>query len=279
MDAILALKQQPSPWIEGLSTYDTFVLWHRDAFDCGLNAAHMGSAFLPWHRQYLKLFEEQLQSVDPTVTLAYWDWTVDDSPDLYVWQDDFMGGNGDQDQGEAVVTGPFAKDSWEIVVFDHGDTDRFPYITRDLGAGALAPTLPTAADVEGALAVATYDSAPWNATAPIASSFRNTLEGWRDCVDMACSEVDGIGPTCTGGHELHNRVHLWVSGEFAFAHELRGHPMESPSPSPDRRPPTARTRTRCSGRWPRIRPPTTRCSGSITPTSTGCGASGWSATA
>jgi tyrosinase len=237
VNAILALKQQPSPWIQGLSTYDTFVLWHRDAFDCGLNAAHMGAAFLPWHRQYLKLFEEQLQAVDPTVSLAYWDWTVDDAPDSYLWQDDFMGGNGDPDQGEAVVTGPFAKGSWEILVFDHGDRDRFPYITRDLGASALAPTLPTAADVEAALEVGTYDSAPWNATAPIASSFRNTLEGWRDCVEQSCSEVDGVGPTCTGGHELHNRVHLWVSGEFAFAHELRGgHVMASPGASPDASP-------------------------------------------
>jgi tyrosinase len=233
VDAILALKQKPSPWIEGLNTYDTFVLWHRDAFDCGLNAAHMGSAFLPWHRQYLRLYEEQLQSVDPGVVLPYWDWTVDSTPDSYVWQDDLMGGNGDPAEGEAVTTGPFRKGNWEIAVFDNGDPDRFGYITRDFGASALAPTLPTSADVEAALEIPTYDAAPWNATVPAATSFRNFLEGWRDCAAESCDPVDGIGPTCTGGHELHNRVHLWVSGEFAFAHELRGgHAMSSPEPSP-----------------------------------------------
>ena len=55
-DAILALKQKPSPWTDGVSTYDQFVLWHRDAFECDLMAAHMGPAFFPWHRMYLHLF-------------------------------------------------------------------------------------------------------------------------------------------------------------------------------------------------------------------------------
>ena len=40
VDAVLALKEKPSPWVPGLSTYDTFVAWHRDAFVCGVNAAH-----------------------------------------------------------------------------------------------------------------------------------------------------------------------------------------------------------------------------------------------
>src|SRR5699024_1817973 len=31
-DAILALKATPSPWDASLSTYDQFVVWHRDAF-------------------------------------------------------------------------------------------------------------------------------------------------------------------------------------------------------------------------------------------------------
>jgi hypothetical protein len=31
----------------GLSVYDTFVLWHRDAFNRDINAAYMAPAFLP----------------------------------------------------------------------------------------------------------------------------------------------------------------------------------------------------------------------------------------
>ncbi|MDQ3654430.1 MAG: tyrosinase family protein [Chloroflexota bacterium] len=220
-DAVLALKQKPSPWLASISTYDTFVLWHRDAFGCGLSAAHMGPAFFPWHRMFLHLFEQQLQEVDPNVSLPYWDWSADREKDSWLWQDDFMGGNGSPDDDEAVVTGPFAKGKWELTVFDYTDADKLAWLTRDFGAGGLAPDLPTPEQVEAALAIETYDAAPWSASSPIAQSFRNTLEGWRDCVEDMCDPMAGVGTICTGDHMLHNRVHLWVSGEFAFAHELQ----------------------------------------------------------
>ena len=236
-NAIKALKKKPSLWIPGLNTYDTFVLWHRDAFTCGLNAAHMGSAFLPWHRQYLMLFEEQLRSVDPTVSLVYWDWTVDQDVDSYVWQPDLMGGDGSDDDNEAVIDGPFAKGSWEISVWDHSDKHQLPWITRDLGMGGLAPNLPTAEDLEATLSIPVYDTEPWTALAYAGGSFRNSLEGWRDCVIEMCDEVDGVGPGCTGDHAMHNRVHLWVSGEWAFAHEqsmeMDGHDHATPVPADD----------------------------------------------
>ena len=73
VDAVLALKLKPSPWVPGLSLYDTFTLWHRDAFNCDINAAHMAPAFLPWHRAFLLLYEQQLREVDPTVSVPYWD--------------------------------------------------------------------------------------------------------------------------------------------------------------------------------------------------------------
>lgn len=40
-----------------------------------------------------------------------------------------------------------------------------------------------------------------------------------------CDPVAGIGTVCTGEYLLHNRVDHWVSGEFAFVHELQGHTM------------------------------------------------------
>ena len=33
--------------------------------------------FLPWHRVYLKRYEEMLQQVDPQNFIPYWDWTTD----------------------------------------------------------------------------------------------------------------------------------------------------------------------------------------------------------
>ncbi len=35
---------------------------------------HSWEQFLTWHRAYLYFFEQQLQDIDPTVTLPYWDW-------------------------------------------------------------------------------------------------------------------------------------------------------------------------------------------------------------
>ena len=217
VNAILAVKKKPSPWVPGLSVYDTFVLWHRDAFGCGVMAAHMGPAFLPWHRQFVLLFEQQLQAIEPSVTVPYWDWTVDRTADAYLWADDFMGGNGDPHADFTVTTGPFRQGQWEINVFDYGDTRQFPSLVREFGAGRFAPDLPTAEDVEVALSIPVYDAAPWNTTVATGRSFRNTLEGWQDCVSETCDPVDGMAPTCTGPHNLHNRVHLWVAGEFALA--------------------------------------------------------------
>ncbi len=227
-DAILALKAKPSPWDDRVSTYDQFVTWHRDAFHCDLMAAHMGPAFFPWHRQFLRLFEQQLREVDPSVTLPYWDWTVDNTTDAYIWQDDFMGGSGDPSQDHAVIDGPFRKGAWEITVFDEADDERMPFLVRDLGSGKLAPDLPTAAQLEEALAIPNYDAAPWNELADPADSFRNFLEGWRDCVPQDCYADPTKHPDCPGDHMMHNRVHLWVSGEFIFAHQ--GAHQQEPEP-------------------------------------------------
>lgn len=228
-DAILALKGKPSPWTEGVSTYDQFVLWHRDAFDCDLMAAHMGPAFFPWHRMYLHLFEEQLREVDPSVTLPYWDWTVDREVDSYLWQDDLLGGDGDPEGDYAVRTGPFRKGEWTITIFDETDDEKFDHLIRNIGVGEMAPDLPTAQQVEEGLAIAQYDAAPWNEQADPAVSFRNYLEGWRDCAPSTCS-TDGSTdyPDCTGSHDLHNRVHLWVSGEMIFSHEGGHEEKEGP---------------------------------------------------
>jgi len=37
---------------------------------------HSWEQFLTWHRAYLYFFEQQLQDIDPTVTLPYWDWSA-----------------------------------------------------------------------------------------------------------------------------------------------------------------------------------------------------------
>jgi tyrosinase len=220
VNAVLALKQKPSPWMAGLSVYDTFVAWHRDAFGCATMAAHMGPAFLPWHRVFLRLFELQLQEVEPTATVPYWDWTVDNTPDAAVWGDDFMGGDGDPAENYKITTGPFNADAWEIKIFDYGDLLRTPYLVRSFGQGKFNAKLPTPEELEVVLGVSTYDSAPWNSMVHPTISFRNAMEGWRDCVDEVCDPDSGMGPICAGPHLMHNGVHLWVAGEHHLVHQV-----------------------------------------------------------
>ncbi|KAJ3229658.1 hypothetical protein HDU81_005192 [Chytriomyces hyalinus] len=40
-----------------------------------LQSIHGRPLFLPWHREMLRRFEDELRKVDPSVTLPYWDWS------------------------------------------------------------------------------------------------------------------------------------------------------------------------------------------------------------
>jgi tyrosinase len=63
VQAILKLKRTPSPYDPRLSYYNQFVAWHVRAMRCDVDAAHMRPSFLPWHREFLLLFEDALRQV------------------------------------------------------------------------------------------------------------------------------------------------------------------------------------------------------------------------
>ncbi len=208
--------------------YDQYVQWHIDAMGSMTpndpNYAHQGPAFLPWHRQFILLFEQDLQAADRdlggdgNLTLPYWDWTNEMSPDPQqnvLWADDFLGPDGDPQDGQRVKTGPFAtnttpgQENWVLNVHDPMDNDPVNFLQRALGQSADAATLPTPAQLKNVLGVTIYDSAPWDTRVSGRRSFRNLLEGWVT-----------IKPT---GQQpgMHNRVHVWVGGSML--------PMSSPN--------------------------------------------------
>lgn len=202
------------------------------------NAAHRGPSFLPWHREFLRRLEGDLQAVNPDVTIPYWNWFEDAA----LWDDaddretnidriesqspvlaaDFMGGDGDPDDNDYVQTGPFAYDSTDpdtwTVVDSAGNTATDPGLRRGFGNRISNPppsvdNLPVAADLygdpadptDGAFGLTQYDSSPWNRSSD--PSFRNALEGWLP--------IDGKSIN------LHNRVHVWIDGDM--------YPMTSPN--------------------------------------------------
>jgi tyrosinase len=226
--AVVELKRVPSPYDPRLSYYDQFVSWHLSLNTCNpldplaknqMNA-HNGPVFLPWHRQFLALFEQALKDVSGRrIAIPYWNWTDPESVRA-VFRRDFMGPSGDPDAGYAVTRGPFRKGAWPLTVKVDDlqyASSATPYLTRHLGD---PDRLPTPADARQALAAEFYDVGPYDTTADPALSFRNALEGWRPPDDgfVACAPDGSLltlpGPTKLDG-ELHNNVHIWVGGIIA----------------------------------------------------------------
>lgn len=185
--AVLALKAAPS--LAGTSSrYDDFVQEHVTSMTGGNAWAHRRPAFLPWHREYLRRFELALQAINPSVTLPYWDWTVDNAPTSQIWNADFMGGDG-AGPNAIVATGPFAHagGNWTLTIGPSAE------LRREFGLDV--PALPTPQQTADCLLQTPYDTAPWNDSGSLAT-FRNRLEGWF-----------GVG-------SIHNRVHRWVGGSM-----------------------------------------------------------------
>lgn len=173
VSALLALKAN--------GKYDQYVQEHVNT----MGSAHRGPAFFPWHRAFLRRLEMDLQAVDSSVSLPYWNWSLDNSPVSSIWNAELMGGNGRPSDGR-VMTGPFAFDAgnWTLTVGANPD------LRRRFGVGIA--TLPAPADVSAALGVTPYDVSPWSLSS--GGGFRNTAEGW------------------IAGPQMHNRVHVWVGG-------------------------------------------------------------------
>lgn len=197
--------------IKGLKSsgkYNEYVVRHVQAMNTATpstvstsvrNAAHRGPAFLPWHREYLRLYELDLQAEagDQSLGLPYWDWSSDaalpNPATAPVWANDLMGGSGNP-----VSTGPFAYNASDPNTWVTVNSSGNPAggLRRAFGG---APTLPSQADVNAALGHTPYDSAPWHRSST--PSFRNVLEGW-------------INTSGTSGNYLHNRVHVWIGGDM-----------------------------------------------------------------
>jgi tyrosinase len=181
--AMLAIKRR--------GDYDDLVRIHTDRmtsdWDTGQPVGHIGPSFLPWHREYLIRLEQALQSIDPRVTIPYWNWTVDRGRTSSPWTGSLLGGDGRPGDAQ-VTTGPFAYSTgnWTLNV----RLDDRPYLTRAMGQST--PTLPTGSDLSAVLARTPYDASPWDTTP--AGSFRNGVEGFSAAA--------------------HNQVHVWVGGHM-----------------------------------------------------------------
>ena len=225
VEAVKRLKVTPSPHDPSLSWYDQFVSWHVEMSICDRadplwadrQTTHGGPVFLPWHRQFLLMFEDALNAVmgRDDIAVPYWDWT-DPASEAVVFDDSFMGPqSGDPDEDYALTSGPFRKGEWVLNVKPKGaffGLSATDYITRRKMDGF---ALPQSAAVDAALALPAYDTAPWDTASQ--DSFRNALEGNPDepPTPKGASPClpDGTGtPIPLSTQDLHNHIHNYVGG-------------------------------------------------------------------
>ena len=85
LEALLRLKAKWATPETEMSVYDQFAGLHGAVMgvstptnaDEGVNFGHWNIGFLPWHRQYLREFEDALDAEVSGVTVPYWDWADD----------------------------------------------------------------------------------------------------------------------------------------------------------------------------------------------------------
>jgi tyrosinase len=226
IEALRILQQTKQPGSK-FTIYEKYVSWHVRAMSIMSNEyqnkAHGGPIFLPWHREFLRRFEKDLQNAlhDTSFGLPYWNWIEDENnpqgSDL--WKDDFMGGNGNpnfedptvpvsinRDTGYIVTTGPFKYDptnptSYMIPIYDeHGnpilDNSNNPIRIPLLRWFRIGDKFPTAGEITDLKTISVYDTPDWYLHSQDNNiSFRNTLEGWKP-----------------PPYSMHNNVHVWVGG-------------------------------------------------------------------
>jgi hypothetical protein len=93
IDAILQLNQRSFPGSRTDFPAGGVTYWFKQDEIHQATHVHGGPAFLPWHRELCNRFEEMLRTVDPALSLHYWDWNQDPAP---LFTATFMGNaNGD----------------------------------------------------------------------------------------------------------------------------------------------------------------------------------------
>jgi hypothetical protein len=199
ISAVLKLKNDaawPSVLHPGDATrhrYDDYVELHLEAMSLMPSWAHMAPAFFSWHRELMRHFEADLRTIDASVSIPYWDWSLFGGTGGPIFEADAssgLGTNGQASDGK-VLDGAFAFNAgqWTIRVKDASGNPSF--LARRFGERADAPSLATIPnDQIAALNQGAYDAPPWD--------------------DMVAGG-GGDSLRIRVEYDLHNLVHRWLA--------------------------------------------------------------------
>lgn len=185
-------------------TYHRYVFWHEQVMHrhdpsdpTGMRGpAHRGPAFLPWHREFIWRFEQDLKAAlgQPEFGLPYWNWAADKTdgvlPTSRVWS--FIGAN----TGSISLGGsPWTRMTAQLEGATYAPVNTTTAARREFD-GFSDPTFGHIAHIQDRAAAdafmsniaLVYDSANWNTTS---TGFRSTNE-----------------------RTFHDRVHVLVGGDL-----------------------------------------------------------------
>lgn len=203
VNAVLALKSQDSVIHPGAqSRYDDFAETHMNAMMASPGWAHQDSVFFSWHRELLYQFEKLLQSVDPSVTIPYWDWTREQSSGNsgFPFLNNFIALDGTDADSDRVKRDPaapavdamhpyiypFDPETWSTTVIVT-DGDGLDFFQRQFHERGDAPNLPgNDVTVTGT-----------------GTNFRAAINSGNNYLTLRARSED-----------LHNLVHRWVGGNM-----------------------------------------------------------------
>lgn len=142
------------------NTIEDYADYHADPNQDGTNGNSTGSGddsqihqdeeFLPWHRWFLLEFEWELKSINPDLTIPYWDWTGTSDP---------TGVTSESSSGPLWSNSQIGNLSWNDDFIDSYNSELS--LSRQLGG----LTLPSQSEVNGVLSQTNF------------TTFRQQLEG------------------------------------------------------------------------------------------------------
>ena len=151
LNALYKMKASPSPYNASYSSYDYFTYIHKTQ----PISVRSSWRFLPWHREFLFHFERELSyfiddSNSTTFRLPYWDMTDEVSTFHTLFDESFIGGNGEETLCDSKPcwilpdSCQLSCDKWSIPLKLTKDTPfvNVSCLSRQIGANPMFPSLP-----------------------------------------------------------------------------------------------------------------------------------------
>lgn len=210
-----------------ISIFDQFEAIHIGCLSVSIpsggtvNMGHQGPAFLPWHREFLLRFENELVRHGSTIGLPYWDWTDHTGTSNKLFVDEFLGA-----RDGLIMTGYFAFDAPGTPGTPNSDFSKPHWWPDNLVGWRIRPSL---AHTFGTTLLRKLDSR----SLAIPEDIRRTMSRPIYEDSATAIEVDPIRGTpddqprgfrnrLERGRRMHGFGHGWVGGHM-------GHPLTSPN--------------------------------------------------